>query len=124
MCKQLSHLCGDVSYTAVTQGVLFQIDYFRDPMRVSTDAYKKHSQLAQWNNKGMVVNATFKENFGKTKRFAMIKAEQAGPHAASPPHRSPVCTDAPLTRLLPRTPWCTETKVSCARAAAHYLLIQ
>merc|ERR1711907_744904 len=76
VCKQLSHLCGDVSYTAVTQGALFQIDYFRDPMRVSSDAYKKYSQIAQWNNEGLVVNATFKENFGKTKRFAMIKAEK------------------------------------------------
>jgi len=76
VCKQLSHLCGDVSYTAITQGTLFQIDYFRDPMRVNSDAYKEHSQLAQWNNEGNVVNETFKENFGKTKRFAMIKAEQ------------------------------------------------
>jgi len=76
VCKQLSHLCGDVSYTAVTQDLLFQIDYFRDPMRVDTDAYKKHSQLAQWNNEGDVVNSTFKENFGKTSRFAMIKAEK------------------------------------------------
>jgi len=76
VCKQLSHLCGDLSYTSITQGLLFQIDYFRDPMRVNTDAYKKHSQIAAWNNEGDVVNATFKENFGKTKRFAMIKAEK------------------------------------------------
>jgi len=74
VCKQLSHLCGDLSYTAVTQDILFQVDYFRDPMRVNTDAYKKHSQLAQWNNEGNSVNETYKTNFGKTKAFAMIKA--------------------------------------------------
>jgi palmitoyl-protein thioesterase len=76
VCKPLARLCGDASYTELTQGLLFQIDYFRDPMRVNSDAYKKTSQLAQWNNEGDVVNATFKENFGKVKRFAMIKAEK------------------------------------------------
>jgi len=76
VCKQLSHLCGDLSYTALTQDLLFQVDYFRDPMRTHSDAYKTHSQIAQWNNEGNYVNATFKENFGKTKRFAMIKAEK------------------------------------------------
>jgi len=76
VCKDLSHLCGDVSYTKETQGLLFQIDYYRDPMRVSSDAYKNNSELAQWNNEGSVYNATFKENFGKTQRFAMIKAEK------------------------------------------------
>lgn len=76
VCKELSHLCGDLSYTKLTQGMLFQINYFRDPMRVNTDAYKKNSEIAQWNNEGEVVNETFKENFGKVKRFAMIKAEK------------------------------------------------
>jgi len=44
-------------------------------MRVHTDGYKKYSQIAQWNNEGDYVNDTFKENFGKTKRFAMIKVK-------------------------------------------------
>jgi palmitoyl-protein thioesterase len=76
VCKQLSHLVGDITYTKATQGLLFQIDYFRDPMRVGTDAYKTNSQLAQWNNEGNTVNQTYKENFGKTLRYAMIKAEK------------------------------------------------
>ena len=74
ICKQISHLCGDVAYSALTQGLLFQIDYFRDPMRIHTSAYKEHSQLAAWNNEGDVVNSTYKLNFGKTLRYAMIKA--------------------------------------------------
>jgi len=76
VCKQISHLCGDAAYSSVTQGLLFQVDYFRDPMRVNTDAYKTESQLAQWNNEGNVVNATYKENFGRTLKYAMIKAEK------------------------------------------------
>eukprot|EP00756_Hemistasia_phaeocysticola_P038177 Hpha_TRINITY_DN16742_c0_g2::TRINITY_DN16742_c0_g2_i1::g.80467::m.80467/K01074/PPT; palmitoyl-protein thioesterase len=74
VCKILAELTGDAAYGESMQNGLFQADYFRDPMRVTTDAYKSRSQIAQWNNEGNTVNATFKENFGKTKRFAMIKA--------------------------------------------------
>jgi palmitoyl-protein thioesterase len=74
VCKQISHLCGDLAYTDLTQNLLFQVDYFRDPMRVNTDAYKNYSQLAAWNNEGSAVNPAYKANFGKTLRFAMIKA--------------------------------------------------
>jgi len=76
VCKPLAHFCGDLAYTSLTQDILFQIDYFRDPARVNTDAYKQHSQLADWNNEGEGVNATYKENFGKVKQFIMIKAEK------------------------------------------------
>jgi palmitoyl-protein thioesterase len=74
VCKPLARLCGDASYTKLSQKALFQINYFRDPMRVNTDAYKTNSQIAQWNNEGNTVNETFKANFGKVKAFAMIKA--------------------------------------------------
>jgi len=76
VCKPLSHLCGDVAYTKVTQNVLFQLNYYRDPMRVNTTAYKTNSQLAQWNNEGNTVDPTINTNFAKTKAFAMIKAEK------------------------------------------------
>lgn len=74
VCKPLAHLCGDLAYTKATQQLLFQVDYFRDPNRVGSDEYKQHSQLADWNNEGVSVNATYKENFIKVKRFIMIKA--------------------------------------------------
>jgi len=74
VCKLLAELTGDLAYGEAMQNDLFQADYFRDPKRVNTDAYKANSQIAQWNNEGNTVNATFKANFGKTKRFAMIKA--------------------------------------------------
>jgi len=76
VCKQLSHLCGDISYNKVTQDLLFQINYFRDPLRVDSAAYKENSQIAQWNNEGNTFNEEFRTNFGKTKAFAMIKAEK------------------------------------------------
>jgi len=76
VCKPIAKLCGDLAYTSFTQGFLFQVDYFRDPYRVHTDAYKQHSQIGEWNGEGMAVNATYKENFIKTKKFIMIKAER------------------------------------------------
>lgn len=76
VCKQLADLCGDLAYTKLTQSLLFQVDYYRDPLRVNTTAYKTYSQLAQWNNEGLdgTFNQTYKDNFVKVKRFAMIKA--------------------------------------------------
>jgi len=74
VCKELADACGSAAYSALTQNVLFQADYFRDPLRVNTTAYKTTSEIAQWNNEGTVVNPEYKENFIKVKQFAMIKA--------------------------------------------------
>lgn len=76
VCKPLEELVGDIAYTLATQSLLFQLDYFRDPIRVSTTAYKTFSQIAQWNNEGDTPNATFKANFIKVERFILIKAEK------------------------------------------------
>eukprot|EP01065_Artemidia_motanka_P018684 TRINITY_DN2201_c1_g1_i5.p1 TRINITY_DN2201_c1_g1~~TRINITY_DN2201_c1_g1_i5.p1 ORF type:complete len:260 (+),score=104.65 TRINITY_DN2201_c1_g1_i5:227-1006(+) len=73
VCGMLAKLTGAGAY-GVMQDVLFQADYFRDPMRVTSNAYKKRSQLAQWNNEGETKDATINQNFAKVKRFAMIKA--------------------------------------------------
>ena len=74
VCDQLAKLCGDLAYTKLTQGLLFQADYFRDPTRANTSEYKSNSQVAQWNNEGASYNATFKANFIAVKQFIMIKA--------------------------------------------------
>ena len=76
VCKQLAKLCGDLAYTKLTQDLLFQIDYFRDPTRVHTDAYRKYSQIAEWNGESYAVNATYKENMVKVASYSMIKAEK------------------------------------------------
>jgi len=74
VCREIARLVGDLAYTSLTQSLLFQLDYFRDPDRVNTTAYKTHSQLAQWNNEGLRVNETYKANFASVERFLMIKA--------------------------------------------------
>ena len=56
------------------QGILFQADYFRDPTKVNSSAYKKNSQLAQWNNEGLRFNKQINANFAKTNKFVMVKA--------------------------------------------------
>ena len=76
VCKPLERLCGDLAYTEITQSLLFQADYFRDPYRVNTSAYRTHSELAQWNNEGVAYNQTYKANFVKVRKFIMIKAEK------------------------------------------------
>lgn len=75
VCGLLDHwLVGPLAYTQKVQNWLFQADYFRDPKRVGTSEYKTNSAIAQWNNEGNNVNNTYAVNFGKTKRFVMIKA--------------------------------------------------
>lgn len=46
-----------------------QVDYFRDPFSIQTEAYKTKSELAQWNNEGLTINATINENFAKVPRW-------------------------------------------------------
>jgi len=76
VCASLAKLLGVAAYTSLAQNALFQADYYRDPSRVGKDAYKKGSQIAQWNNEGEIVDSTINANFAKTKRFVMIKAEK------------------------------------------------
>ena len=73
-CRGVAHLCGELAYNELVQGILFQADYFRDPTKANTTAYKKYSQLAQWNNEGETINEMFKTNFLKTNKFVMVKA--------------------------------------------------
>merc|ERR1712166_243384 len=74
-CKLISRfLVGPVAYTEFVQNKLFQADYFRDPKSADSAGYKKHSQLAQWNNEGQTTQPEININFAKTKRWAMIKA--------------------------------------------------
>ena len=65
---------GADAYTNCTQRTLFQANYYRDPLRVTTPEYKEFSALAQWNGEGNYFQPAWKENFVKVDRFAMIKA--------------------------------------------------
>jgi len=64
----------DVAYTEFMQNHLFQGDYYRDPRKLNAADFKKNSQIAQWNNEGNTVNATFKTNFEMTKMYVMVEA--------------------------------------------------
>ena len=74
MCREISDLLAKFAYLPKVQDFLFQADYFRVPNTTSSNNYLENSQMGQWNNEGSDVDATVKSNFGKTKRFAMIKA--------------------------------------------------
>ena len=75
VCRILAESLGDTAYEQKTQDSLFQADYFRDPKRVTSHAYYSRSEIANWNNEGPDNNnATYKQNFVKVERFAMIKA--------------------------------------------------
>lgn len=77
VCKFLSEwLVGPAAYTEFVQSKLFQANYYRDPMAVTSKAYRANSAIAQWNNEGNTIDSTLATNFGKTKRFAMIMAEK------------------------------------------------
>merc|ERR1712046_454011 len=72
VCKALTEVLGLLAYNPLSQGILFQADYFRDPSKTNTSAYLKNSQLAQWNNEGEV-NQEYKANWAKTSKFVWVK---------------------------------------------------
>lgn len=72
MCQALTEVLSTLAYNPAVQGLLFQADYFRDPSKTDSDAYKSYSQLAQWGNEGYVINETLKENFAKTDQYVWV----------------------------------------------------
>lgn len=76
LCEDISDLLGKFAYNQPMQDFLFQADYFRDVNMISTQEYKSFSEMGQWNNEGDNVNPDIKVNFGLTKKYAMIKANQ------------------------------------------------
>lgn len=52
ICKAFAEVLGDLAYNGLAQNILFQAGYYRDPKWTNSKAYKKHSQIAQWNNEG------------------------------------------------------------------------
>ena len=69
---------GALAYNPLSQGILFQADYFRDPSRVNASSYLKHSQLAEWNNEA-TVNPTYKANWAKTDKFVWVMGTEGLP---------------------------------------------
>jgi len=76
LCREVDQILGKAAYNDLVQSILFQADYFREPNYVNSTQYKQYSQIAKWNNEGTEgsTDLAIKENFGKTQKFAMIKA--------------------------------------------------
>ncbi|KAH8066834.1 palmitoyl-(protein) hydrolase [Aureococcus anophagefferens] len=91
-------------------GLLFQIDYYRDPLRVTSGAYKAHSELAAWNNEGNVVNETYKRNFVSVDKWIMVKAEKDTMIHPNEGEHWGAFADGSLKKVLPmrETPWYVE----------------
>jgi len=75
VCKALTEVLGALAYNPLSQGILFQADYFRDPSRVNASSYLAHSELAQWNNEAKI-NAEYKANWAKTSKFVWVKGTE------------------------------------------------
>lgn len=72
LCEAVTEVLGELAYNPLSQGVLFQADYYRDPARVNASAYLRNSELAQWNNEGNI-NEAYKQNWAKVQKFVWVK---------------------------------------------------
>merc|ERR1740130_843768 len=50
VCKALAEVLGDLAYSKLVQGILFQADYYRHNVGPKATRYLKNSQLAAMNN--------------------------------------------------------------------------
>jgi|EP01043_Picozoa_sp_COSAG02_P036519 palmitoyl-protein thioesterase len=76
ICQVLAEFLGSLAYLPLFQSFLFQANYFRDPTKLDTPEYREHSQLASWNNEGLFVNNTFRENMLRTQQLISVMALQ------------------------------------------------
>ena len=72
VCAGLTEVLGDLAYNEFVQGILFQANYFRDPSKTASASYKKHSQIAQWENEGDDVQESRNEGFGMTSKYVWV----------------------------------------------------
>jgi len=74
LCAAFAEILGDLAFNPLMQGILFQANYFRDPLLLNSTGYQTYSQLAQWNNEGLQINATYTRNWASLNNLAMIRA--------------------------------------------------
>ena len=70
VCRALAEVLGDLAYLKIVQDVLFQANYYRDPLRLKDDAYLSNSRLAHWNGESHA-NATWRANFLRTEKIRL-----------------------------------------------------
>jgi len=77
VCRAIDEVLSDLAYNPKIQSFAFPANEYRDPFKTKNSVYLENSQLAAINNENPLrVNATYKENFVKVERFAMVKAWQ------------------------------------------------
>ena len=47
LCAAFAEILGDLAFNPLMQGILFQANYFRDPLLLNSTGYQTYSQLAQ-----------------------------------------------------------------------------
>ena len=95
VCRALAEALGDLAYIKLVQDILFQANYYRDPLRLQDKAYLAKSVLARWNGEAHA-NATWRANFLRTDKFVWVEATEdsvvfprAGEHWAAPDPADP-----------------------------------
>eukprot|EP00529_Nitzschia_sp_RCC80_P020053 CAMPEP_0113466612 /NCGR_PEP_ID=MMETSP0014_2-20120614/14366_1 /TAXON_ID=2857 /ORGANISM="Nitzschia sp." /LENGTH=436 /DNA_ID=CAMNT_0000358849 /DNA_START=18 /DNA_END=1324 /DNA_ORIENTATION=- /assembly_acc=CAM_ASM_000159 len=79
ICDLLLEQASRRAYSDFAQKHSFQANYWRDPRSEKAEMYYQYSQLARWNNEGPNNNnATYNENWSKTKKFVWVKATEDG----------------------------------------------
>jgi len=73
VCRALAETFGDLAYSPEIQAVSFPANDLRDPLRTQSEAYLRHSPIADLNNE-YLVKQRYTANFAKVKKFAMVKA--------------------------------------------------
>lgn len=83
ICEALAEAAGDAANTEVVQDILFQANYYRDPMALSSKDFLSYNELAQWNGEGKPgsFNQTFKENFLKTDANVWVRGRGLAYHS-------------------------------------------
>ena len=95
VCRALAEVLGDLAYLKMVQDVLFQANYYRDPLRLKDEAYLANSRLAHWNGESHA-NATWRANFLRTEKFVWVEGTRDtvvfprdGEHWAAPDPADP-----------------------------------
>eukprot|EP00299_Pterocystis_sp_00344_P012299 c5880_g1_i1.p1 GENE.c5880_g1_i1~~c5880_g1_i1.p1 ORF type:complete len:358 (-),score=95.29 c5880_g1_i1:19-1065(-) len=72
ICKLFDNFLGEAAYNAISQNILAQANYFRDPLRISQ--YLAHNIWLPLINNENSVNDTRKANFASLKQLVCVKA--------------------------------------------------
>ena len=78
LCEVVAEVLGDFAYDELIQDVLFQANYYRDPMKLNDTKYLANSQLSKWNceTPAPAYNTSYRAGFLKTSRYIWVEGLQ------------------------------------------------